>query len=107
MIVGFHTEEMNLKLLIPMYIPIFQDICEYCIFYKKCIKMSFSKKPKQYQIVLAQDLQLEEHSDFNLLDVGVPNVNISILFSERLIYQINIDNISNIPECQQITPYVK
>lgn len=96
---------MNVKLFIPMYFAIFEEICEYLVWFKKYFKES-ARNPKAHQEFLTQHLRIEPTSDFALLEVGATHIQISILFSERLIYLVNIENLTNVQNCQYNTPYV-
>jgi hypothetical protein len=88
-----------------MYFGIYEEICEYVVW---CIQHSAAGyRPRKavedfYHLNMPRDVGAE----FSLLNVDVANVDLSVLFSDRLLYQIRIKDLMNVPNCQLNTAFV-
>ena len=88
-----------------MYFEVFDEICEYVIWSKLHNKATV-RSPKPAERFYSQNMRREVKNDFALLEVGVTNLYLSILFSESLIFLFHFEDLTNVPNCQLSTPFV-
>ncbi|MDR3549163.1 MAG: hypothetical protein P4M11_13040 [Candidatus Pacebacteria bacterium] len=94
-----------MKLYIPMYFEVFDEICEYVVWSKqhsRALAKSFKPAEKFYM----QNMTREIKNEFSLLEVGVVNLYLSVLFNESLVYLFHFEDTTNVPNCQLNTPFV-
>ena len=102
---GIQSEETNIKIYVPMYFEIFEEICEYTTW-----SILHSKNQSQIMKPAEQFYQGNSKkallSDLALLEVAVGNLSLNILFNESLVYLLHFEDITNVPNCPFNTPYV-
>lgn len=102
---GIHSEEFNFKLYVPMYFEVFEDLCEY-LTWSISHSANTLKPPKSYERFYQNNAKKVVPSDFALLEVGIDNLSLGILFSESLVYLLHFEDVTNVPNCPFNTPLV-
>jgi len=105
MVVGVTTKDANVKIYVPMFFEVMEEVCEYLAWIKTHTEDT-ARPQRSIEEFYYGNVPKQEAIIFKVLELNGRKVSVHVLFTETLIYNIKLENVTNDPELTNQTPIV-
>lgn len=105
MSIAVATRDANVKLFVPMYFEILEEVCE-CLAWVKVHRDDVARPQRPIEEFYKGNVPKYVSAAFKVLELAGDKVSVHILFNENLIYNIKLENVVNDQEFANVTPIV-